>query len=119
MGGLMRQQSGWVWRVDFKNQLIYIIGRISGTLGSFITLEDSSTRKFDYWYGAPPYPTFSPPEDEDVSQLTWEECQLVSKSRIGFPSDMHQMPAPEVVEANRYAAKQTELMKNQVIDLKY
>ncbi|KAJ9470568.1 50S ribosomal protein L3-2 [Diplonema papillatum] len=111
MGGLLRTTgSSWVWRVDYKNQLLYILGNLPGPMGQFVTLMDSNQRKFDYWYGAPPFPTFVPDEEEDLSQVSWDDAQLVSRSRIGFPKEVGRMPAAELLETYNFAKKQKELM---------
>eukprot|EP01062_Namystynia_karyoxenos_P071155 TRINITY_DN66588_c0_g1_i1.p1 TRINITY_DN66588_c0_g1~~TRINITY_DN66588_c0_g1_i1.p1 ORF type:complete len:457 (+),score=91.58 TRINITY_DN66588_c0_g1_i1:117-1487(+) len=116
MGGLLRQQSGnWVWRIDYKNQLIYILGNIAGGLGQFITIEDAHSRRFDFFFGAPPFPTFVPPEDEDLSKLSFDECQLISRSRIGYPKEMAGMPSPEVLDTVNFAEKQRQLMSTENI----
>eukprot|EP01063_Lacrimia_lanifica_P011947 TRINITY_DN18609_c0_g2_i1.p1 TRINITY_DN18609_c0_g2~~TRINITY_DN18609_c0_g2_i1.p1 ORF type:complete len:448 (+),score=122.92 TRINITY_DN18609_c0_g2_i1:82-1425(+) len=118
MGGLLRTHgTNWLWRVDFKNQLLYILGTVPGPMGQYITIQDSQARRFDYFFGAPPFPTFVPREDEDTSVMSWEECQLVSRSRVGFPMAVQQMPAPEVLDTYNFAKKQKELLATELLEM--
>eukprot|EP01059_Diplonema_ambulator_P002418 TRINITY_DN12067_c0_g1_i1.p1 TRINITY_DN12067_c0_g1~~TRINITY_DN12067_c0_g1_i1.p1 ORF type:complete len:446 (+),score=121.91 TRINITY_DN12067_c0_g1_i1:71-1339(+) len=116
MGGMLRTiNAQWVWRVDYKNQLLYLLGPIPGPMGTYLTIEDSALKKFDYFFGAPPFPTFVPKENEDVSQLSWDECQLVSRSRIGFPQELGRMPSADLLDTFNYARKQKELLASENI----
>ena len=117
MGGLMRTNTIFLHRVDIKNQLLYVSGRIPGPLGSMVSLCDTKVRKFDYFFGAPPFPTFAPAEEEDVSAMSWTDAQLVGRSRIGFPVELGHMPAPGLLDNYNYAQKQKEIMAAETIRL--
>ena len=115
MGGLQRTQSNWVWRVDPKNSLIYLMGALPGPMGQVISLGDSPMRKFDPLFGAPPFPTYAPRDEEDLAKMTWEEAQLIGKSRVGYPVELRSMPSAELLETYNFAKKQKELLATERI----
>eukprot|EP01061_Rhynchopus_euleeides_P034622 TRINITY_DN5847_c1_g1_i1.p1 TRINITY_DN5847_c1_g1~~TRINITY_DN5847_c1_g1_i1.p1 ORF type:complete len:462 (+),score=81.89 TRINITY_DN5847_c1_g1_i1:61-1386(+) len=117
MGGLMRTNTGFLHRIDVKNQLLFIGGRIPGPMGTMIQLTDSTSRKFDYFFGSPPFPTYAPAENEDTAKMTWEEAQLIGRSRIGFPRSLGHMPSPSLLDSYNYAQKQKDIMAAETIRL--
>ena len=71
-----------IWRIDYKHQLIYIPALLDADVGCYVKFSDCiNTKNYTLWNehrGKPPFPTFVPSPDEDVSKMATEECQLVS-----------------------------------------
>eukprot|EP00761_Pharyngomonas_kirbyi_P012514 gb/GECH01012541.1/.p1 GENE.gb/GECH01012541.1/~~gb/GECH01012541.1/.p1 ORF type:complete len:423 (+),score=101.94 gb/GECH01012541.1/:1-1269(+) len=57
----------YVFMVDFKNDVIFLHGSVPGSTGSFITVNDAL---FKHFTTPPPFPTFVPPEDENIASMT-------------------------------------------------
>lgn len=60
-------QNIWVYKIDPARNLMWVKGQVPGHSGNFVFVRDSIFRKPDP--STLPFPTFFPPEDEDVSSL--------------------------------------------------
>jgi ribosomal protein L3 len=81
-GNVGRRAHVPVYRIDFKNSLIYLAVKLDCDIGAYIQLRDSVNMFGKVLWsenrGLPPFPTFIPPADEDLGALATEDCQLVS-----------------------------------------
>jgi ribosomal protein L3 len=72
-----------VYRIDYKNALVYVLGSFDADVGSYFKMTDIDNlhqkTAFNEVRGKPAFPTFVPPKDEDLNALTTDECQLVSE----------------------------------------
>lgn len=114
-----------IWRIDYKNSLVYINALIDADVGCYVKLEDTlNTRGYTTWSdhrGKPPFPTFVPDPKEDLSTLPTEDCQLVSTSLLHTFRDEHsvtsQITQSDIEDAQ--SAKQTKVAeKREIYDLK-
>jgi ribosomal protein L3 len=72
-----------IYRIDYKNSLIYLTGKYDCDIGAYFQLRDTDnihTRTmWNHQRGLPAFPTFVPPTDEDLTALTTDECQIVTE----------------------------------------
>eukprot|EP00758_Cryptobia_borreli_P006487 Tbor_TRINITY_DN5161_c0_g1::TRINITY_DN5161_c0_g1_i3::g.26033::m.26033/K02906/RP-L3, MRPL3, rplC; large subunit ribosomal protein L3 len=82
-----------IWRIDYKNSLIYVNCLIDADIGCYVKISDSiNIRGKTLWNehrGLPAFPTFIPDEKEDLSQLSTEECSIVSPPLFNTFRDEH------------------------------
>ena len=82
-----------IYRIDYKNSLIYFVGRLPCDVGAYLTIVDGTyTRGKTMWSlnrGYPAFPTFvATPEDPDqIAVRPTEECQLVSPPLLAYLKD--------------------------------
>ena len=114
-----------VWRVDYKNSLVYLNGLIDADIGVYVKIDDTlHTKGKTTWSdhrGKPPFPTFVPDPNEDLSTVTTEDCQLLSTSFFHSFRDEHsktsQITQGDIDDSQ--SAKQTKVAeKREVYDLK-
>lgn len=71
-----------VYRIDYKHSLIYIVANLRSDIGGYITLRDvtniNNKTSWNQQRGFPPFPTFVPDPNEDLSTASTEDCQIVS-----------------------------------------
>ena len=71
-----------VYRIDFKQNLIYVASRLPCDVGAYVRMNDEphilGKVGWNTNRGFPPFPTFIPSAGEDVSTMSTEECQIVS-----------------------------------------
>lgn len=82
-----------IYRIDYKNSLVYVVSRLPCDVGAYVTLEDGDYRmgstQWSMNRGYPPFPTFvgTPQDAMELSSKTTEECQLVSPPLLGYMKD--------------------------------
>ncbi|EPY42779.1 ribosomal protein L3 mitochondrial [Angomonas deanei] len=88
-----------IWRIDYKNSLIILPTLLDADVGAYVTFRDTiNTKGYTLWNehrGTPAFPTFVPPEEEDLSKLSTDECQLVSPPLYMYFRD--EFAAPQMV----------------------
>jgi hypothetical protein len=71
-----------VYRVDYKNSLVYVAAQFDADIGAYFRISDSinlfGRTEWNSHQGLPPFPTFVAPADEDLSQAATHDCQVVS-----------------------------------------
>jgi ribosomal protein L3 len=71
-----------IYRIDYKNQLIYVAHTMDADIGSYVRISDSlnmyGKTTWNAHQGLPPFPTFVPDPEEDLSAMSTHDCQLVS-----------------------------------------
>ena len=81
-GGALSKRNVPIWRIDYKNQLVYCVCEIDSDIGCYVKMIDMPNilgkTCWNVNRGLPPFPTFIPAKDEDLSRMATEECQLVS-----------------------------------------
>jgi large subunit ribosomal protein L3 len=76
MGGDQRTTLNlYVQMLDIKRNLIFVKGCVPGPKGGYVLIQDARRKKFDL-KSPPPFPSFVPPEDEDVEKLSDMEAML-------------------------------------------
>ena len=72
-----------IYRIDYKNSLIYVAAQLDADVGCFVRVWDNlnmyGKTTWNSHQGFPPFPTFVPPADEDLSKLSTHECQVVTQ----------------------------------------
>lgn len=114
-----------VWRIDYKNSLIYLPTLLDADVGVYVRFSDTiNTKGYTLWNehrGKPPFPTFVAPEDEDLSKMAIDECQLVSTPLYSYFRDEHS-PATLMTQADvddaKAAKPATTQAKKKVYDFK-
>jgi len=86
MGNQRRLIKTNVFMVDFKNDLLYVAGGIPGDKRKYVIVEDGFWKNFEHGE-APPFPSFLPDPKEDLSALSFDECQLRGPSRWQWHRD--------------------------------
>ena len=82
-----------IYRIDYKNSLIYFVGRLPCDVGAYMTIEDGSyTKGTTMWSanrGLPAFPTFVSSQDDkdNLNYRSIDECQLVSPPLLGYLKD--------------------------------
>ena len=81
-GNVVGRQNVPVYRIDFKNSLIYLALQTDCDIGAYVKFSDAlnmyGKTTWNSHQGLPPFPTFVPDPAEDITQLSSHECQLVS-----------------------------------------
>lgn len=71
-----------IYRIDWKNSLVYIAAQLDADIGCYVQIKDSlnmyGKTTWNSHQGLPAFPTFVPHLDEDLSALPSHECQTVS-----------------------------------------
>eukprot|EP00331_Platyophrya_macrostoma_P006903 CAMPEP_0176431060 /NCGR_PEP_ID=MMETSP0127-20121128/14602_1 /TAXON_ID=938130 /ORGANISM="Platyophrya macrostoma, Strain WH" /LENGTH=404 /DNA_ID=CAMNT_0017813025 /DNA_START=247 /DNA_END=1461 /DNA_ORIENTATION=+ len=114
-----------VWRIDYKNSLIYLPTLIDADVGVYVKFRDTiNTKGRTLWNehrGLPPFPTFVPSSEEDLSKMATDECQLVSQPFYTYFRDEHH-PVSLVTQADVEDAKAAKpaavAAKKKVYDMK-
>lgn len=82
-----------IYRIDYKNSLIYIAKELDCDVGAYVKVNDSlnmfGRTTWNSHQGLPPFPTFVPDPDEDLSSLATQDCQLVSLPLFHRMMDEH------------------------------
>jgi ribosomal protein L3 len=82
-----------IYRIDYKNALIYVTGQYDCDMGAYFTINDVDNlhgkTMWNHARGLPAFPTFVPPKEEDLTALTTDECQLVSEPLHRYFRDEH------------------------------
>lgn len=73
----------YVHMMDIKRNLIYVSGSVPGSEGSYVLIQDAR-RKKPSLTNPPPFPSFIPPEGEDVASLSDEEAILIADGQKPF-----------------------------------
>lgn len=97
-----------IWRIDYKNSLVYLPTLLDADVGVYVKFSDCvNTKGYTLWNehrGLPPFPTFVPPADEDLSKMATDECQLLSPALYHYFRDEHH-PTQLVTQADVDDAK--------------
>lgn len=97
-----------VWRIDYKNSLVYLPTLLDADVGVYVKFSDTiSTKGKVLWNehrGMPAFPTFVPTPEEDLSKMATDECQLVSQPFYSYFRDEHH-PVSLVTQADVEDAK--------------
>jgi ribosomal protein L3 len=124
-GGVIAAGNVPIWRIDFKNQLIYVVGDFRSDIGSYAKFRDIPNifgkTEFNQQRGFPAFPTFIPAETEDLAGSATEDCQLLS-----YPLYTHLKDQPAVtaqitqteIEDARQVKVVTPPPKKETYDLK-
>lgn len=114
-----------IWRIDYKNSLIYINALLDADIGAYVRLSDTiNTKGLTTWSehrGKPAFPTFIPAADEDLSALATEECQLVSLPLYHQFKDEHSktsLVTQEDIDDAQSAKPAAQPAKRKVYDMK-
>ncbi|PWV07972.1 putative mitochondrial ribosomal protein L3 [Trypanosoma cruzi] len=114
-----------VWRIDYKNALIYLPTLIDADVGTYVKFSDTiNTKGYTLWNehrGLPAFPTFIPSEEEDLSKLSTDECQLMSPPLYMYFRDefaASQLVSQADVEDAKSARPTTAAPKKKVYDMK-
>jgi hypothetical protein len=88
-----------IYRIDYKNSLIYIAHQMDADIGCYVAIRDTlNTFGKTTWnahQGLPPFPTFVPAPEEDLSALSTHECQIVTQPL--YPRMMDQDDAVSLI----------------------
>ena len=110
-GGVMCAINVPIWRIDYKNQLIYCMCQCRSDIGSYARFTDVlhvlGKTSWNHQRGLPSFPTFVPPENEDIGAMATEDCQLVSNPLVTRTKDDH-LPTAMITQAEMDDARQAK-----------
>lgn len=73
----------YVHMLDLKRNLIFVSGAVPGVAGGYVIIKDARRKKFDLT-NPPPFPSFIPSPDEDLSALSDLESLIIADGQKPF-----------------------------------
>ncbi|KAL9647507.1 hypothetical protein ABK040_006867 [Willaertia magna] len=92
------QLNYYIYKIDIKTNCIFVKGSVPGPIGAYLYICDARRNEFE---SPPPFPSFFPPEGEDIDAMTEEEQILVAPGKIPYIWQSMGLTKEEVARARR------------------